>query len=104
VSATESNQSGEGREEREIPRGITERSSSVVIRGTFTRNMQVFGYSAVSCILIGLLIFVGWLYRQNKVNNSDTILMFILGQVLGLWVALTNKIFRIYGTGSEIRK
>jgi hypothetical protein len=46
-------------------------------------------------VLVGLLIGVGWLYKIEKVAPSDSVLMFILGQVLGAWVALTNKIFRI---------
>jgi hypothetical protein len=45
--------------------------------------------------MIGLLLGVGWLYKIEKVQASDSVLMFILGQVLSAWVALTNKIFRI---------
>jgi hypothetical protein len=45
--------------------------------------------------MVGLLIGTGWLYKIEKVQASDSVLMFILGQVLSAWVALTNKIFRI---------
>jgi hypothetical protein len=57
--------------------------------------MQVFAFTATTTILTGLLIGVGYLYKVQKVQSSDSILMFILAQVLGLWVGLTNKIFRI---------
>lgn len=63
--------------------------------------MQVYAYTTATVILIGLLIGVGYLYKSDKVNNSDSVLMFILGQVLGAWVALTNKIYRITTIGSE---
>lgn len=46
-------------------------------------------------VMVGLLLGVGWLYKIEKVQASDSVLMFILGQVLSAWVALTNKIFRI---------
>jgi cytolysin (calcineurin-like family phosphatase) len=57
--------------------------------------MQVYAYTCTSVVMIGLLIGVGWLYKIEKVQASDSVLMFILGQVLSAWVALTNKIFRI---------
>ena len=57
--------------------------------------MQVYAYTCTSVVMIGLLIGVGWLYKIEKVQSSDSVLMFILGQVLSAWVALTNKIFRI---------
>jgi len=46
-------------------------------------------------VLVGMLLGTGYLYQVEKVSASDSVLMFILGQVLGAWVALTNKIFRI---------
>ncbi len=98
MSASTNIESGQGRTEGEILGGNSKGIASNKVAGTYTRNMQVYGYTSVTCILIGLLIFVGWLYKKDKVSNTDTILMFILGQVLGLWVALTNKIFRIYGS------
>jgi hypothetical protein len=57
--------------------------------------MQVYAYTCTTVVMIGLLLGVGWLYKIEKVQASDSVLMFILGQVLSAWVALTNKIFRI---------
>jgi hypothetical protein len=57
--------------------------------------MQVYAYTCTSVVMVGLLLGVGWLYKIEKVQSSDSVLMFILGQVLSAWVALTNKIFRI---------
>jgi hypothetical protein len=67
----------------------------------FSRRMQVYAYTATTVILIGLLFGVGYLYKSNQVETTDSILMFILAQILGSWVALTNKIFRITTVGSE---
>jgi hypothetical protein len=63
--------------------------------------MQVYAYTASTIVLVGLLIGVGYLYKVDRVTNSDTVLIFILGQVLGAWVALTNKIYRITTIGAE---
>lgn len=63
--------------------------------------MKVYAYTATTAILVALLIGVGWLYKVEKVQSSDSILMFILAQVLGAWVGLTNKIFRIISSNSE---
>ena len=57
--------------------------------------MQVYAYTCTTIVMVGLLVGVGWLYKIEKVQSSDSVLMFILGQVLSAWVALTNKIFRI---------
>jgi hypothetical protein len=57
--------------------------------------MQVYAYTCTSVVMVGLLVGVGWLYKIEKVQSSDSVLMFILAQVLSAWVALTNKIFRI---------
>jgi hypothetical protein len=57
--------------------------------------MQVYAYTCTSVVLVGMLLGTGYLYQVEKVSASDSVLMFILGQVLGAWVALTNKIFRI---------
>lgn len=67
----------------------------------YSKRMQVYAYTTATVILIGLLIGIGFLYKADKVNNSDSVLMFILGQVLGAWVALTNKIYRITTIGAE---
>jgi hypothetical protein len=63
--------------------------------------MQVYAYTATTVILVGLLIGVGWLYKADRVSPGDTILMFILAQVLGAWVGLTNKIFRIQAIAND---
>ena len=60
--------------------------------------MQVYAYTSATVVLVGLLIGVGWLYKMEKIQTGDSVLMLILGQVLGAWVALTNKIFRITAT------
>lgn len=61
----------------------------------FSKRMQVYAYTCTSVVLVGLLAGVGWLYKIEKIQTGDSVLMLILGQVLGAWVALTNKIFRI---------
>jgi hypothetical protein len=63
--------------------------------------MQVYAYTATTAILVGLLVGVGYLYKRDKIDPGDTILMFILAQILGAWVGLTNKIFRITSIGGE---
>jgi hypothetical protein len=69
--------------------------SSPVTSSLFSKRMQVYAYTCTTVVMIGLLLGVGWLYKIEKVQASDSVLMFILGQVLSAWVALTNKIFRI---------
>ena len=61
----------------------------------YNKRMQVYAYTATTVILVGLLVGVGYLYKKDKVDPGDSILMFILAQILGAWVGLTNKIFRI---------
>jgi hypothetical protein len=61
----------------------------------YSKRMQVYAYTCTSVVLVGMLLGTGYLYQVEKVSASDSVLMFILGQVLGAWVALTNKIFRI---------
>lgn len=67
----------------------------------YSKRMQVFAYTTTTLILVGLLFGVAYLYKADKVSGSDSVLLFILGQVLGAWVALTNKIYRITTIGSE---
>jgi hypothetical protein len=57
--------------------------------------MRGYAYTATTVILVGLLVGVGWLYYSNRIQHTDSILMFIIAQILGVWVGLTNKIFRI---------
>jgi hypothetical protein len=63
--------------------------------------MQVYAYTSVTAILVALLVGVGWLYKVNRVASTDNILLFILAQVLGVWVGLSNKIFRILNPNPE---
>jgi hypothetical protein len=67
----------------------------------YSKRMQVYAYTTTTIILVGLLFGVAYLYKADKVNGSDSVLLFILGQVLGAWVALTNKIYRITTIGAE---
>jgi NhaP-type Na+/H+ or K+/H+ antiporter len=60
-----------------------------------------FGVGLVGDLLVGLLFGVGYLYKTKQVESTDSILMFILAQILGSWVGLTNKIFRITTIASE---
>jgi hypothetical protein len=96
MSEQQDNQAGQGREEREVRGRTAERSiPRTVSHALFSKRMQVYAYTCTSVVMVGLLIGVGWLYKIEKVEASDSVLMFILGQVLSAWVALTNKIFRI---------
>ena len=63
--------------------------------------MRTYAYTATTVILIGLLVGVGWLYYSNRIQHTDSILMFIIAQILGVWVGLTNKIFRIQNQNPE---
>lgn len=72
-----------------------------MIRNTFGKRMQVYAYTCTTAVLIGLLLGVGYLYKINQVQASDSVLMFILAQVLGSWAALTSKIFRITSSATE---
>ena len=67
----------------------------------YNKRMQVYAYTAVTTILTSLLIGVGYLYKVNRVASTDNILLFILAQVLGVWVGLSNKIFRIMNANAE---
>lgn len=67
----------------------------------YNKRMQVYAYTAVTAILVALLLGVGWLYKVDRVASTDNILLFILAQVLGVWVGLSNKIFRILNANSD---
>ena len=62
--------------------------------GTYTKRMQVYAFTLVTGILIGLIILVGYLYRVEKLGNNDSTLVLILGNVLSVWAGITTKIFR----------
>jgi hypothetical protein len=63
--------------------------------------MRTYAYTATTVILVGLMVGVGWLYYSNRIQHTDSILMFIIAQILGVWVGLTNKIFRIQNQNPE---
>jgi hypothetical protein len=84
-------------------RSIKRTIPSTALIPTFSKRMQVYAYSATTAILLGLLLGVGWLYKIQMIQTSDSVLMFILAQVLGVWVGLTNKIFRIARADSEAK-
>jgi hypothetical protein len=67
----------------------------------YNKRMQVYAYTSVTAILVALLVGVGWLYKVDRVASTDNILLFILAQVLGVWVGLSNKIFRILNANTE---
>lgn len=69
--------------------------------GQYNKRMQVYAYTSVTAILVALLLGIGWLYKFNRVQSTDNILLFILAQVLGVWVGLSNKIFRILNANGE---
>jgi len=56
--------------------------------------MQVYAFTLVSLILIGLIVGLGYLYKIEKIANNDTTLVLILGNVLSVWAGITAKIFR----------
>lgn len=61
---------------------------------TYTKRMQVYAFTLVSLILIGLIAGLGYLYKIEKIANNDTTLVLILGNVLSVWAGITAKIFR----------
>lgn len=69
------------------------------MNNSFAKRFQVYAYTCTTVLLVALLIGVGYLYKTNQVTASDSVLMFILAQVLGSWAALTSKIFRIPAAG-----
>ncbi len=92
----EDKQAGEGGAQGKVRGRATEKPlPGHVTHALFSKRMQVYAYTCTSVVMVGLLLGVGWLYKIEKVQASDSVLMFILGQVLSAWVALTNKIFRI---------
>ncbi len=99
MPTAESNQGRKGGTEGAIRGRSIERA--VPVLRMFEKRMKVYAYTAVTAILISLLLGVGWLYKVERVTSTDSILMFILAQILGVWVGLTNKIFRIINHNSE---
>ena len=52
----------------------------------FQRWMEAVSFAVVTLMTAGLLIGVGWLYKFEKIDKSDTILIYVLGQfITGFW-------------------
>ncbi len=53
---------------------------------TFQRWMEAVTFAVVTLMTAGLLLGVGWLYKFEKIDKSDTILIYVLGQfITGFW-------------------
>lgn len=53
---------------------------------TFQRWMEAVSFAVVTLMTAGLLLGVGWLYKFEKIDKSDTILIYVLGQfITGFW-------------------
>ena len=93
MSTSQNSQSRQSRAKRPVRRWSPKRS--------FSWTMRTYAYTATTVILVGLMVGVGWLYYSNRIQHTDSILMFIIAQILGVWVGLTNKIFRIQNQNPE---
>jgi len=59
---------------------------------SFQRWMELFSFVAVIIFTGGLLIGVGWLYKFEKIDTSDTILIYVLGQfITGFWDMIKKR-------------
>ena len=48
--------------------------------------MEGTSFAVVTLMTAGLLLGVGWLYKFEKIDKSDTILIYVLGQfITGFW-------------------
>jgi hypothetical protein len=48
--------------------------------------MEGITFAVVTLMTAGLLLGVGWLYKFEKIDKSDTILIYVLGQfITGFW-------------------
>jgi hypothetical protein len=53
---------------------------------TFQRWMEAITFAVVTLMTAGLLFGLGWLYKFEKVDKSDAILIYVLGQfITGFW-------------------
>ncbi len=55
------------------------------------RTIQFISFLLTSAILVGLLIGVGWLYKFGKIDTTDAILIYILGQFVDQFRRLVSK-------------
>ena len=52
----------------------------------FQRWMEAITFAVVTLMTAGLLFGLGWLYKFEKIDKSDTILIYVLGQfITGFW-------------------
>jgi hypothetical protein len=48
--------------------------------------MEAITFAVVTLMTAGLLFGLGWLYKFEKIDKSDTILIYVLGQfITGFW-------------------
>jgi hypothetical protein len=53
---------------------------------TFQRWMEAITFAVVTLMTAGLLFGLGWLYKFEKIDKSDAILIYVLGQfITGFW-------------------
>jgi hypothetical protein len=57
--------------------------------------MQAVSYGVITIMTCGLLVGVGYLYKFDKINPSDGILVYVLGQFITALVSITSKIHRV---------
>lgn len=59
---------------------------------TFQKWMELASFIVVTLITSGLLFGVGWLYKFEKIDKSDTILIYVLGQfITGFWDMIKKR-------------
>ena len=63
--------------------------------GTYNKRMQVLAYLATCAIFCGAVPSLGWVNKTLDLHISNDVILLILGGLLGLFVDLTKKIFRI---------
>ncbi len=63
--------------------------------GTYSKRMQVLAYVLTFAAFCGAVPALGWVNKTLDLHISNDVLMFIVGGLLGLFVDLTKKIFRI---------
>ena len=58
----------------------------------FQRWMELASFVAVILFTGGLLFGVGWLYKFEKIDTSDSILIYVLGQfITGFWDMIKKR-------------
>ena len=58
---------------------------------TFQRWMEAITFAVVTLMTAGLLFGLGWLYKFEKIDKSDTILIYVLGQFITGFLDLVKK-------------